>query len=125
MSEILSDEVSRRDFLQLGVTIAAGVIVPPVLTACGGGGDSSDTYTGPKETFVNPLDIKSVNGVLDVTIIVSYVTMPFQGTIVTLRNMFGTIPAPTLRVRVGDKLRIKIINKLPPKKTGWSLLYRP
>jgi FtsP/CotA-like multicopper oxidase with cupredoxin domain len=114
MSEIQNDEISRRDFLQLGVTIAAGVIVPPVLTACGGGGDGSDTYTGPKETFVNPLDIKSVNGVLDVTIIVSYVTMPFQGTIVTLRNMFGTIPAPTLRVHVGDKLRIKIINRLPP-----------
>jgi FtsP/CotA-like multicopper oxidase with cupredoxin domain len=28
--------------------------------------------------------------------------------------MFGTIPGPTLRVNVGDKLRIKIVNKLPP-----------
>ena len=40
-----------------------------------------------------------VNGVLDVTIILSYLTIPFNGTIVTLRNMFGSIPAPTLRVR--------------------------
>lgn len=112
MSETQLTELSRRDFLRLGVTITAGLVVPPVVSSCGGGGDG--TYTGPKETFVEPLDIQSVNGLLDVTIIVSYVTMPFQGTIVTLRNMFGTIPAPTLRMNVGDKLRIKIINKLPP-----------
>ncbi|MEO8754833.1 MAG: multicopper oxidase domain-containing protein, partial [Casimicrobiaceae bacterium] len=105
--------VSRRDFLQLGVTIAAGVVVPPVLSACGGGG-GDDKPIGPKETFVEPLDIQSVNGRLDVTIIIAYVTMPFQGTIVTLRNMYGTIPAPTLRMNVGDLLRIKIVNKLPP-----------
>ena len=110
MSEHVNDAISRREFLQLGVTIAAGVIVSPVLTACGGG---SDTYE-PQETFVNPLEIRSVNGLLDVTIVVSYLTMPFQGTIVTLRNMFGTIPAPTLRMRVGETLRIKIVNKLPP-----------
>ena len=112
MSKAQRDEISRRDFLRLGVTITAGLVVPPVVSSCGGGG-GSDTYTGPKETFVEPLDIQSVNGVLDVTIIVAYVTMPFQGTIVTLRNMYGTIPAPTLRMNVGDTLRIKIINKLP------------
>ena len=111
MRETPPDEPSRRDFLRLGVTIAAGLVVPPVVSSCGGG---DDTYTGPKETFVEPLNIQSANGLLDVTIIISYVTMPFQGTIVTLRNMFGTIPAPTLRMNVGDKLRIKIINKLPP-----------
>ncbi len=112
MSETQRDELSRRDFLRLGVTITAGLLVPPVVSSCGGGGDG--TYPGPKETFVEPLDIQSVSGLLDVTVIISYVTMPFQGTIVTLRNMFGTIPAPTLRMNVGDKLRIKIINKLPP-----------
>src|SRR5215207_5929692 len=85
MHETIKHEISRRDFLRLGVTVAAGVVVPPVVSGCGGGDDSG--YVGPKETFVEPLNIQSVNGVLDVTIIVSYVTMPFQGTIVTLRNM--------------------------------------
>ncbi len=38
------------------------------LTACGGGGGDG-SYVGPTETFVEPLDIQSVNGVLDVTIV--------------------------------------------------------
>jgi FtsP/CotA-like multicopper oxidase with cupredoxin domain len=112
MPEMILEDPSRRNLLRLGVTVTAGVVVPPMLASCGGGGDSS--YEPPAETFVQPLDIQSKNGLLDVTIIIAYVTMPFQGTIVTLRNMYGTIPAPTLRLKVGEKLRIKIINKLPP-----------
>ena len=113
MSETQLNEVSRRDFLRLGVTVTAGLVVPPLVFELRRGGDGS-TPSGPRRHSSQPLDIQSVNGLLDVTIILSYLTIPFQGTIVTLRNMFGTIPAPTLRLNVGDKLRIKIINKLPP-----------
>jgi FtsP/CotA-like multicopper oxidase with cupredoxin domain len=102
------DDVSRRDFLRLGVTVAAGVMVPSLVAGCGGGDDGVD------ETFVEPLTLKSVDGVLDVTIVLAYATLPLNGTTVTLRNMFGTLPAPTLRVNVGDKLRIRIVNNLPP-----------
>ncbi len=105
------DQVTRRDFLRLGVTIVAGIAVPPVLSACGGG-DSSHAL--PTETFVEPMTIQSVNGVLDVVLVVSYLTTTLDGTTVTLRNMFGTIPAPTLRVKVGDLLRIKVTNNLHP-----------
>jgi len=120
MSETLHEEINRRDFLKLGVSITAGVVVPPVLTACGGGGDGGGGSNRPTETFVEPLNIQSVNGVLDVTLVLSYLTTklfnPATGKdqTVTLRNMFGTIPAPTLRMRVGDLLRIKVFNRLPP-----------
>ena len=67
MSEITEESVSRRDFLRLGVSITTGLVVPPVLTACGGG--DSDSYDPPKETFVQPLTIQSVIGVLDVTLV--------------------------------------------------------
>jgi FtsP/CotA-like multicopper oxidase with cupredoxin domain len=113
MHDMIVEDPKRRELLRLGVTIGAGVVVPPLVASCGGGG-GSDAPVGPPETFVAPLDIQSKNGLLDVTIIVSYLTRPFQGTIVTLRNMFGSIPAPTLRLNVGDTLRIKIVNKLPP-----------
>jgi FtsP/CotA-like multicopper oxidase with cupredoxin domain len=102
----------RRDFLKLGVSVTAGMIVPPVLSACGGGGDGESPV--PPETFVEPLTIASKNGVLDVTLVLSYLTTTLYGTTCTLRNMFGTIPAPTLRVNVGDVLRIKVFNNLPP-----------
>ena len=59
-----------------------------------------------------------MNGVLDVTLVLSYLTTklfnPTTAQTVTLRNMFGTIPAPTLRMSVGDLLRIKVFNNLPP-----------
>ncbi len=118
MLETLREAINRRDFLKLGVSVTAGVVVPPALTACGGGGDGGSS--GPTETFVEPLNIQSVNGVLDVTIVLSYLTTTLfnpdtgKNQSVTLRNMFGTIPAPTLRMRVGDLLRIKIVNSLPP-----------
>ena len=117
MRETLHEETSRREFLKLGVSITAGVVVPPVLTACGGGGGDA---AGPKETFAEPLNIQSVNGVLDVTLVLAYLTTSLfnpatgKNQTVTLRNMFGSIPAPTLRVRVGDLLRIKVFNNLPP-----------
>jgi len=121
MSEKLNQEVTRRDFLQLGVTIAAGVVVPPVLSACGGGGDGTSPV--PPQTFFDPVTIQSKDGVLDVTLVLSMLTTklpnPSTGAMqtVTLRNMFGTIPAPTLRVRVGDVLRIKVFNGLPANPT--------
>lgn len=117
MRKTLPEATSRRDFLKLGVSVTVGAVVPPVLTACGGGGDASPY---PKETFAEPLNIQSVNGVLDVTLVLSYLTTTLfnpttqQNQTVTLRNMFGSIPAPTLRVKVGDVLRIKVFNNLPP-----------
>ncbi len=120
MSGISQKQVSRRNFLQLGVSITAGAVVPPILSACGGG-DSS--YMPPQETFVEPLTIQSQNGVLDVTLVLSYLTttLPLGPNgapqNVKLRNMFGSIPAPTLRLNVGDLLRIKVFNNLPQNPT--------
>lgn len=112
-----SQRFARRDFLKLGVTVAAGVTVPPLVSSCGGG-DGASPY--PPETFVQPLTIRSQNGVLDITLVLAYLDTtlfnPATGKDqkVSLRNMYGSIPAPILRVHVGDLLRIKVVNNLPP-----------
>ncbi len=102
---------SRREFLHLSWTVGAGLAVPAVLYGCG----SSDTSMAPlpQETFVEPLAYTSVNGKLDLTLKVGYLKTTLDGKAVTLRSMFGSIPAPTLRVNAGDTLRILVINQLP------------
>ena len=115
MPDALPSEPGRREFLKLGVTVAAGLIVTPVLNACGGG---SEEHPPPVETFVEPLTLKSINGLLDLTLNLSYLSTRIDGANVTLRNMYGSIPAPTLRVNVGDTLRIKVVSLLPPNPTA-------
>ena len=102
---------SRRDFLQLSWKLTAGLAVPATLVGCGGGDDGTG---GPTETFVEPPTLASVNGRLDVTLNLGYLTTTLDGKTATLRNMGGSIPAPTLRINVGDTLRILVTNNLPP-----------
>ena len=68
----------------------------------------------PGETFVEPPTLQSVDGVLDVTLQFAYLSTTLNGKAVKLRAMNNHIPAPTLRVNVGDTLRIRVVNRLPP-----------
>jgi len=114
MSNTDANEFSRRDFLRIGWTIAAGVALPPALYGCLG--DNNSDPPMPTETFVEPQVLASLNGRLDVTMAVAYLKTTLAGKDVNLRSMFGSIPAPTLRVNVGDTLRILVDNRLPPNK---------
>jgi FtsP/CotA-like multicopper oxidase with cupredoxin domain len=102
---------SRRNFLHLGCTLAAGTILPAGLYGCGGGGSGGASLPG--ETFTEPQLLESVNGLLDLTLILAYTTTTINGKAVTVRTMNSSIPAPTLRINAGDTLRIKVINQLP------------
>jgi FtsP/CotA-like multicopper oxidase with cupredoxin domain len=120
--------ISRRDFLQLGFSLTAGLALPPLLSSCGGGNGGSAS-TGPTQTFVQPQVLQSTNGLLDVALSVSY----FDTTIgtanpavtqnVSLRayGVLGDQPVitgPTLIVNGGDTLRIQLNNALPPNPTA-------
>jgi len=102
---------ARRDFLRLGWTLGAGLVLPPGLHGCG---DDASYRPLPEETFVEPATLTSVNGELDVTLALAYLETTLNGKAVRLRSMYNSIPAPTLRVNAGDRLRIKVINQLPP-----------
>jgi FtsP/CotA-like multicopper oxidase with cupredoxin domain len=103
---------SRRDFLRLTWTLAAGAALPPALYGCMDSG--SDAAPLPVETFREPQVLSAVDGRLDVTLKLAYLETTLHGKRVNLRNMYGTIPAPTLRVNAGDTLRILVVNELPP-----------
>lgn len=115
--------VTRRNFLQLGVSLTAGLALPQLLSSCGGGG--GDGSTGPVQTFVQPQILQSANGSLDVSLSVSYLDTtigsanPAITQNVSLRA-YGVsggqavITGPTLIVNGGDTLRIQLNNLLPP-----------
>jgi FtsP/CotA-like multicopper oxidase with cupredoxin domain len=101
---------SRREFLRWSWSLGAGLALPPGLFGCGGGQSASST---PVETFVEPAALQSVDGELDVTLTLAYCRTTLYDKAVTLRSMNGSIPAPTLRVAAGDRLRIRVVNQLP------------
>ena len=78
------EDLSRRDFLRLGVTVGCGLAVPPMLAGCLSGDGGEDDI--PTETFIEPQVIRSVDGMLDVTLTVSYITTTINGLAVKLRS---------------------------------------
>lgn len=66
--------------------------------------------------LVEPELRRSVGGELKTTLRVNYAYKDCGGYRLYLRTYEGTIPGPTLRVRRGDVLRIRLINDLPPNR---------
>lgn len=131
-SNIMHPEFSRRDFLRW-VAISAGGVVATQLVGCGGGSSS----TAASDTLSEPPTLRSSNGVLSMDLIADYSSQPIElgtaansnaypspKTIVntTLRRYTGAFPAPTLRVKAGDTIKIRLINHLPPSPSNSSSL---
>ena len=122
-------ENQRREFLRLGVGVASGIVLPAIFIAC--------SKEDPQQTFVQPAILKSENGLLDVTLTVAYFNTQLSGADpankcpVSLRaygynNNQPSYAGPTLVVKGGDKLRIRLINQLPfnpPAAPNDPLLY--
>jgi len=70
----------------------------------------------PGAPFVEPVVRRSANGELSTTLRMHYAYKNIGGHRLYLRTYEGTIPGPTLRVKPGDVLRIKLVNDLPPNR---------
>ena len=57
-----------------------------------------------------------MNGVLNTTLRVGYAYRQIGGVRLYVRSYEGGSPGPTLRIKPGDTLRIKLINDLPPNR---------
>ena len=100
-------DLSRRQFLGLGAAsvaaIAAGAFVLP-------GGTTR--AVGPAETLAEPEVRRSQGGLLETTLEARTSTVAVGGRTVTTSVYEGSFPGPTLRVRPGDHLKIKLVNSL-------------
>jgi len=112
---------SRRDFLRNGLGLASSVMVPVSLTGCEQG---DGTLNEAMQTFLQPMVLEAKNGLLEVTLKASYFDTKVSGASpkdqyrVSLRAYgYDAYPpsysGPTLVVRGGDTLKIKLINDLP------------
>lgn len=114
--------IDRRHFLRMSATLASGIVVPASFTACSR--DDGNAETNPQQTFVQPTMLEAKNGLLDVTLTASYFDTKLAGADpskqypVSLRA-YGddaqgpSYSGPTLVVKGGDQLRIKLVNNLP------------
>jgi FtsP/CotA-like multicopper oxidase with cupredoxin domain len=114
--------INRRHFLRMTATLASGIVVPASFTAC----SREDEKNGaiPKQTFIQPTMLEARDSLLDVTLTASYFDTKLAGVDprnqypVSLRayghdNQGPAYSGPTLVVKGGDQLRIKLVNNLP------------
>lgn len=123
MKKFSNLEDNRRHFLRLGLKVVSGLAGSFALSGCDRS-DGDEHGVTPIQTFVQPAMLESKEGLLDINLTVSYINTkisgfnPLQKHPVSLRAYgYGTkgpdLFGPTLVVRGGDQLRIKLINKLP------------
>jgi FtsP/CotA-like multicopper oxidase with cupredoxin domain len=119
--------VSRRRVLLNGASLAAAVVVPGILglalarrsqaddTAMDMGGRGVPRAPFDKNaSLVDPEVRRSANGELRTSLRVGYTYKDMGGYRLSLRSYEGNVPGPTLRLRAGDVLRIRLTNDLPP-----------
>jgi FtsP/CotA-like multicopper oxidase with cupredoxin domain len=130
--------LSRRQFLK-GAGLGAAILAPDFFasttlpsSAAGAAAmksseDAVDSIGVPRASFdenavlVEPEVRRSANGVLQTTLRVAYAYKEIGGYRLSLRTYEGNIPGPTLRLRPGDTLRIRLVNELPPNSDAVPL----
>jgi FtsP/CotA-like multicopper oxidase with cupredoxin domain len=75
----------------------------------------------PGAAFVEPAVRRSADGVLDTTLRMQYAYKTIGGYRLHVRTYEGTVPGPTLRVKPGDVLRIKLVNDMPPNRDAMPI----
>ena len=99
--------LSRRSFLGLGAAVATGAVI----------GDLSwpgrlATALAAGEPLIEPSIVKSHNGVLKLTLEEKITPVNLGGQLRNVWTYNGSFPGPTFKVSPGDRLQIKLKNKL-------------
>jgi len=121
-------KLSKRDFLKLGsAALVAGVSGQRRAGAqmggggrggMGGGGGTGTTVIDPPPggPFMDPVQMQNMSstpGIVEVNLEALESPIAVNGVTANLLTYNGSFPAPTIRVRKGDLLRINFTNSLP------------
>jgi FtsP/CotA-like multicopper oxidase with cupredoxin domain len=119
---------SRRGFMRKGLGVGTALLLPNLPGFIGVGsaapahdhkpvvGDEAWKDFMPGAPFVEPEVRRSTNGELNTTLRMQYAYKNIGGYRLHVRTYEGTVPGPTLRLKPGDVLRIKLINDMPPNR---------
>jgi len=110
--------VNRRQFLTMMGLGAYALIVNGCdvgNSSSSNGSSSNNGNTNPTEYFINPPDIQTTrNGnIVEVNLTVEQKDVYINGQRVRLLTYNGSYPAPTIRVKFGDILRVNFKNNIP------------
>ena len=119
---------SRRGFMRTGLGVGTALLLPNLpgsISVAGAasahGHEPADRDEGsidfkPGAPFVEPEIRRSANGELNTTLRMQYAYKNIGGSRLYVRTYEGAVPGPTLRLKAGDVLRVKLINDMPPNR---------
>jgi FtsP/CotA-like multicopper oxidase with cupredoxin domain len=115
------------------LTGVIGALVSPNVTAMGMGGcmmgcTSTATIIDPPRgaAFSDPQvmqNISSIQGIVEVNLEAKIAPVNINGTVANLQTYNGAYPAPTIKVKKGDLLKVHFKNSLPD--TGLNMMGEP
>jgi FtsP/CotA-like multicopper oxidase with cupredoxin domain len=108
-----NSRLPRRRFLTGGMTAIAALFAPAELAFPQI--RKQAVASGSSEPFTQPQIETSKNGTLDTRLRVVQADVPIPGGVrlAQTRCYNGSVPGPTLRLRAGEELRLKLSNELP------------
>lgn len=112
----MTHPISRRRALGLGL-LGAGSLGLGIAGVASSGSRSrlapAIASGGAQATsWAEPTVLASANGVLEVELAVSETTVDVAGTSARMFAYNGSVPGPTLHLRPGDTLRVRLVNRL-------------
>ncbi|WP_233496184.1 multicopper oxidase family protein [Geodermatophilus sp. TF02-6] len=101
-------EINRRRVLQLGAVGLLGASLGRPAWAWA----QTSGATGVDAALAEPETIRSANGFLRVELEVAETSLTVGGRPAVMLTYNGTVPGPTIRVRPGDRLQVRLTNRL-------------
>src|ERR1043165_6017434 len=113
MSSETWEKLSRRHFLTGGMTAIAALLAPAEIAFPQHRNPAATPASS--ESFKQPPLETSKNGILETHLRVVQADVPIPGgmRLEQTRCYNGSVPGPTLRLRPGEELRLKLSNDLP------------